>query len=154
MKKILFLSLSLMALLLQVSCERQEPEPPEDTTPKDPTEVLTSGKWLQKEQYEYDESSDDWTPYGDVCETDNEWLFLSDGEFSYREGANVCEPDFPINFDGTWSLSPDFEKLYIRSPFLAVDFFVDQFNDSTVTLLMIDETSPDDPPAFKIVLKR
>lgn len=148
MKKIIF------ALLLPLAfgaCKK-------DSTATETEKKLVAGVWTEKEHW-LDEDNNgalELAQYDNDCNTDDEYRFESGGNFSYNDGTNHCEPDFPIAIEGEWQLQNNDTELQ-----WVFDFDNDTLHfeilEITDNQLVINRFFPDDPaaqPFEKIVLIR
>jgi hypothetical protein len=144
--------LAIFALLIALGACNPEPDRSEVET------KLTAGAWLEKEHW-LDEDNDGvltLTEYDNDCNTDDEYQFESGGDFAFDDGANQCEPGFPVSVSGNWKLNNNDAELQ-----LVFDFDNDTLHfeilDISDSLLTLNRFFPDDPaaqPYEKIVLRR
>lgn len=111
MKKALFMSCVLSGIIL-LSCNKK------DTALLTKKDYLTSGHWkqitleLKKNNGPWEIQNAGWLP----CETDDEWIFSSNGVMQITEGATKCFPSDPqIKSNGTWSMNVDETKITTTS---------------------------------------
>jgi hypothetical protein len=120
---------------------------------------LTAGIWYQEEHW-LDEDGDGTLtlyPYLDNCNQDDEYRFEEDGAFKFNDGANLCEPGFPVSVAGNWELRENDGQLHLffSSSTDAIDY---EITEITENRLVLDRIFPDDPgatlPYEKLVLRR
>lgn len=129
-----------------------------DSNPSEVESKLTAGVWLEKEHW-LDEDNDGMltlTEYDNDCNTDDEYHFESGGNFKFNDGANLCEPGFPVAISGNWQLSNNDTYLQLVFDFDndTLYFEILGIRDSQLTL---NRFFPDDPvaaPYERVVLRR
>lgn len=70
---------------------------------------LTTGTWFEKEHWLDDDKDGLLTivQYDDDCNTNDEYRFGVNGNFTFNNGSKHCEPGFPISVSGAWNLARD-----------------------------------------------
>lgn len=118
-----------IALFALASCKKDDKDSVKD--------LLTSGDWIQTD-YRYDDNGDGELTADEsdieACEKDDVTTFSSDGKYTYNDGSNVCDPDFPNEGAGTWVLAADDKTLTISEDGIALPFTITSISDSELVL--------------------
>jgi hypothetical protein len=129
MKILKISSVLFFAMLALASCKKDDKD-----TVKD---LLTSEAWIQSD-YRSDDNGDgeltaDESDIED-CEKDDATTFEDNGDYSYNDGADVCDPGFPNEGSGTWTLSADEKTLTIEESGITLPFQIVSITNSKLVL--------------------
>jgi len=122
-----FLRLSVISLfiLLIISCSD------ENTTPETRAELLAgndaSGKTWQITSIQLERGG---LIFGE-CISDNIIRYFPNGRHTVSEGLELCDPDDPVAWEGTWSLSADETQLFIVFPDSSRTWGIESLNSET-----------------------
>lgn len=144
---LLSVGLSLALTMGFTSCKKDD-----DDNPKSKTDILTQSgrKWKQTAQITETKvgasatvTNDDFADFDD-CDKDDYTVFRTDKTLTVNPGALTCSStDAPEN--GTWDFNSDQTKFQLASPQLGgliVSFDIAQFDDSTIKLKYVDNSTP------------
>lgn len=126
-------ALLLCAAFSLFSCKKDDDESVKD--------LLTKGTWISTD-YRSDDNNDgeltaDESDFED-CEKDDTTTFSSNGSYSYTDGTDICDPDFPNEGAGNWVLASDDKTLTITEDGFGLAFEI--VSISSTELVLRNET--------------
>lgn len=114
------------------------------------------GPWTVTLNYEDEDLDGAFVEFGDECEKDDRWTFLSDHTLRQDYGSILCNPDDDPNLivSSAWELLNNDEELMIQYGFDDLRFKIASIDNAEIVMNIIEPDAPANTFKYRVVLQR